>query len=370
VDAEVDGDAFFSLLEKDRFTAADLDDLAEFCPCALKRSRTEFQHLLDLFFDRHGKYEADGRQRSLSLALILHLVDSLPGDLDIDVEIFRAAVYTGCLPNGRAWRVPPPLAATRDGWRIYQRNELFSIALQGLFTVALDVLDRTEERFETTAAYADWFSRLQVVQEAIKGYATRTLKAAVQRVAGALPDLADWENDDHELVLGAEVLSHYWAEEKVDDPVKMYRSAFQLLLSLIARDAVREAAYGGLVFAPGFFEDYPLNLASLRLVAQGDWSGKTGQQFVELLCREWGLDAHLRVALRKLRFDTRATFRVRPTELGLEVVEVPPPVNTNPRFSQAMQMLIDLGALRRRGQSGRLEVTELGRSLLGEVVGH
>lgn len=369
VDAEVDGDAFFALLEKDRFTAADLDGLAEFCPCALKRSRAEYQLLLDLFFDRRHRYEAEGRQRALSLALILHLVDSLPADLDIDVEIFRAAVYTGCLPDGKPWRLPVPLASTRDGWRIYERNELFSIALQGLFTVALDALERADERFETTAAYAAWLARSQSIHEAIKGHATRSLKAAVERVAKALPELADWENDKHELALGSEVLSGYWTARKVDDPAAMYRAAFQLLLSLIGRDALRDAPYGALVFPPGFFEDYPLNLASLRSAARGEWAEKACQVLVELLCREWGLDAHLRVALRKLRFDTRATFRVRPTELGLEVVEVPPPVNTNPRFAQARQMLIDLGALRRRAKNGRLEVTELGRSLIGEVLG-
>lgn len=48
----VDGDAFFALVEKDRFTAADLDGLAECCPCGLKRSRVEYQYLLDLFFDK------------------------------------------------------------------------------------------------------------------------------------------------------------------------------------------------------------------------------------------------------------------------------------------------------------------------------
>lgn len=154
VNAEVDGDAFFALVEKDRFTAADLDGLAEFCPCGLKRSHVEYQHLLDLFFDRRGAYCEEGRQRARSLALILHLVDSLPGDLDLEVDIFRGAVYTGMLPNGKPWRVPEPLVATRDDWGIYERNELFSIALQGLFTVALDVLEREEHRFENAAAYA------------------------------------------------------------------------------------------------------------------------------------------------------------------------------------------------------------------------
>ena len=369
VDAEVNGDAFFALLEKDRFTIADLDGLAEFCPCGLKHSRVEYQYLLDLFFNRRGTYGADGRQRALSLALVLQLAESLPSDFDLDIEIFRGAVYTGFLPNGKPWVVPEALTATRAGWRVYERNELFSIALQGLFTVALDALEQAEDRFENAAAYAFWFARSEKIQTAINGYARRTVKAAVERIAKALPDLAEWEDDGHELALGAEVLAGYWAERKVSEPAMMYRAAYRLLLALIARDMAREAPYGQLVFPPGFFEEYPLNLASLRAKAREDWAGRTCEQLVEWLCRDWGIEAHFRVALRKLRFDTRATFRVRPTELGLELVDVPPPVNTNPRFSQARQMLFDLGALRRQSRSGRLEVTALGRSLQGEVVG-
>ena len=369
VDAEVDGNAFFALVEKDRFTVADLDGLAEFCPCGLRHSRAEYQHLLDLFFDRRGSHGADGQQRARSLALILHLVESLPADVDLDVEVFRGAVYTGVLPKGKPWRVPEPLVATRERWGIYQRNELFSIALQGLFTVALDALERAEGRFENAAAYAAWFARSEPIRAAVKASATRSIAAAVERIAKVLPGLAEWEDDNHELALGAEVLARYWTERKVDDPARMYGAAFHLLLSLIARDAARDAPYAGLVFPPDFFDEYPLNLASLRSAAREEWAEKTCQQLAEVLCSEWGIDAHLRVALRKLRFDTRATFRVRPTELGLEVVDVPPPVNTNPRFSQARQMLVDLGALRRRARSGRLEVTEFGRSMLGEIIG-
>jgi hypothetical protein len=293
----------------------------------------------------------------------------LAGEFGLDVELFRAAVYTGFLPNGKPWSVPEKLLATREGWRIYQRNELFSIALQGLFAVALDVLEREEDRFENAAIFASWFARSESIRRAIKDYADRKVSLAVERVAKGLPKLAQWENDSHELALANDVLEGYWTEQKVSDPARMYRAAFQLLLSLIARDDLRNAPYGRFIFPPGFSEEYPLNLASLRSAAQEEWREKTCGELVEQLCREWGINAHLRVALRKLRHDTRATFRVRPTELGLVVVDVPPPVNTNPRFSQSRQMLMDLGALKRNKKSERLEITELGRSLLGGVLG-
>jgi len=56
-----DADAFFRLLEKDSCALADLDALASFCPCGLKRNTVEQLALLDFFFDRTG---AQGRRRT------------------------------------------------------------------------------------------------------------------------------------------------------------------------------------------------------------------------------------------------------------------------------------------------------------------
>lgn len=58
---------------------------------------------------------------------------------------------------------------------------------------------------------------------------------------------------------------------------------------------------------------------------------------------QWGVARHLRVALRKLRGERRDTFRIRPLEGELRVVEAPAPVFTQPRVSRAQQVLRDLG---------------------------
>ena len=72
---------------------------------------------------------------------------------------------------------------------------------------------------------------------------------------------------------------------------------------------------------------------------------------------------HLRVALRKLRGQSRSTFKIRPSDRGFEVVGVPPVTHTRPRFNQALRILKDVGALT-RSESGKWISSELGREIL------
>src|SRR5207249_4576752 len=60
------------------------------------------------------------------------------------------------------------------------------------------------------------------------------------------------------------------------------------------------------------------------------------------LAVNWGIQRHLTVALRKLRGERRDTFRIRPLEQELRVIEVPPPAPTLPRIRKALQILRDL----------------------------
>jgi hypothetical protein len=78
---------------------------------------------------------------------------------------------------------------------------------------------------------------------------------------------------------------------------------------------------------------------------------------------QWGVARHLRVALRKLRGERRDTFRIRPLEGELRVVEAPEPVFTQPRVSRAQQILRDLGLVA-YDDEGVLVLTDRGRTEL------
>lgn len=136
-DAGVPATEFWRVLEGDTITAAHLDSLSAFCPCAMCASKAEHNKLLDIFFDRKGQYAEEGTQRRKTLGLILDIANALrtAQGPDLDAKTFRMTVYTGTLPNGTPWSPPERLAATRQGWKTYVRNDTFSVIVQATFSI-------------------------------------------------------------------------------------------------------------------------------------------------------------------------------------------------------------------------------------------
>ncbi|MBE3724344.1 hypothetical protein HJ192_04700 [Vibrio parahaemolyticus] len=42
-------------------------------------------------------------------------------------------------------------------WAVYQRNELLSISIQGLFFVLLDAYQESGEKFDSSQSIAEWY---------------------------------------------------------------------------------------------------------------------------------------------------------------------------------------------------------------------
>jgi hypothetical protein len=101
--------------------------------------------------------------------------------------------------------------------------------------------------------------------------------------------------------------------------------------------------YGEFDFDPDYFGAQELHLLSFGRAWRSIWADLTLEQWVKWLSVNWGIQRHLGVALRKLRGEQRDTFRIRPLEQELRVVEVPPPASTIPRLGKAFQILRDLG---------------------------
>jgi hypothetical protein len=137
-----------------------------------------------------------------------------------------------------------------------------------------------------------------------------------------------------------------------------------VLALLSIRDKLDGPAYGPLAVDMGDLADSPINLVSFRARCAG-WQDKTLTEVVDEVL-QWCLQTHLRVALRKLRHTGQATFRIRPTELGIEFAgDVPDPAKTTPRVAQAMMILRDIGAIARERDDPDefLGPTELGNLL-------
>jgi hypothetical protein len=353
-------DAFFRVLEQPTATWEYLDELVAFCPCGLPANTAEHELLLDLFLARTEPFQGDGgTTRRASLGLLLDLASQAARDSDYAFEgLLRGGAYTGALVDGSAWQVAKPLERVLRGWGTYQRNELLSLAVQGLFAAVLRAIERDEAQSIRQASDA---AEIAVRLLSSRGAdLTLPLDALVARVRGELPALADWQHEDHELQCG-------WRLQNLplNDDTKLEaiaQESIAILLALLAR-GVDEYPYGDFELDPEYFDPREVHLLSLRHASKTEWAGLTVEAWVRWLAVQWGVARRLRVALRKLRGERRDTFRIRPLEGELRVVEAPAPVFTQPRVSRAQQILRDLGLIEYDGE-GVMVLTDRGRTEL------
>lgn len=360
----VPGDAFFTLLEAPTFSWADLDGLAMFCPCHLSANSVELELLLDVFLARSSDYQGEvAETRRASLALLLDLCARNAGAEHHFEDLFRAATYSGALSDGSPWAVDAPLTRVRQAWGTYQRNELLSLATQGLFAAILRAIERDHGgRIGSVAETATVGARLLA---GLGSTLTRPLSEVVAEVRGGLPKLEDWQDTNHELQRGWALHSLRLDDENLE---KVAAESIAILLALLAR-GVDEAPYADFEFLdPEYFDPREVHLLSLRHAARTDWAKLTVDEWVRWLSVRWCVGRHLRVALRKLRGDRRDTFRIRPLEGELRVVEAPQPTYTIPRVGKTLQMLRDLG-LTSVNKDGATVLTDRGRLELEGCVG-
>jgi hypothetical protein len=355
----VPGDAFFRVMEAPSSTWADLDELSPFCPCGLRDNPTEHEMLLDLFLARSETFKRDGGLiRRASLGLMLDLAGRDARDPEYAFEgMLRGASYSGALADGSPWQVAPIFQRAQRGWGTYQRNELLSLAVQGLFAAVLRAIERDRAgRIVETADAADVAVGLL---SSFAGKLTHWLSDVVAQVRTELPTLTDWLNPDHELQRGWRLQSLRLDDDQLEDVAS---ESVAILLALLAR-GVDEYPYGDFELDPEYFDPREVHLLSFRQVSQGEWASMNVEIWVRWLAVHWGVSRHLRVALRKLRGERRDTFRIRPLEGELRVVEAPQPTYTIPRVGRSVQILRDLGLVDNDDRNTVL-LTDLGRQEL------
>jgi len=369
LDQSVDRPLFRKTIEADEVTAERLDALGAFCPCRLTSSAKEHESLANLFFDRTSVYGEEGKQRRRTLGLLLDLTRSLPAGPSgqgvlLDHHVFRGCVYSGYLPDGKVWDLPQCSARVRSAWAVYQRNELLSLAAQCVFWVALQCLEDEKPELATTTDFLQWFADSTFAADVKSTLDCPEYEQALKKTMSRLPGIGDWRSDGHEIALARRALELYAESKKRDVKRDLLTVSARILLNLIARDDRTRPAYSPMSFPPEYFSLYPVNLESLRRLAETDWLGMSITNWLAWLAGHWGIEAHLGVALRKLRHQNQDTFHVLPTERGLVVAAIPDPTYTTPRFAQAVQILQDIGAIDRFSTGNTLQITTLGEDLL------
>src|SRR5262249_34589081 len=156
-----------------------------------------------------------------------------------------------------------------------------------------------------------------------------------------------WGSDMHEVALTRRALDVYQEWRARDVKVDLLSLASRILLSLLARDDAQHPVYRPVALPPDYWTRYPVTLTSLRDHAHADWPQMRCDAWLGWLAGHWGIESHLRVALRKLRAQSQDTFHLVPAAAGWQVLELPEPTYTAPRLNQAVQILQDLGVIER-----------------------
>lgn len=372
VEEIVPADLFLKTIQEDVVSLRRLDNLAPFCFCHLKEGTKEHKFLADLFFGRLVDEGSDGQQRRHSLALVLSLVDAMArsGRGTLDIDWVRGALYGHSLGKGAAWNIPPVLAPTAQAWATYVRNDLLSIAAQTVFFSSLSILDQCDRRFDTADGFGRWLSGRPAIKKLEKAVGGKTFGDALRIARLSAPPQADWDSDRHEFRHAFDCMARFREIDEEAGAAAAIGVAVRTLVLLAARIEPAVPEYDASLLADEFLKGYPINLQSFRRHASNGWLGLPVPSLIGWLIKDWGIDAHLRIALRKLRNNPQATFRLRPTDQGLAVEdEIPPPVPTNPRLRQAIQILRDLGCIEEMGDPQvPPALTPLGKALLAEAV--
>jgi hypothetical protein len=355
----VPGDRFFEVLERGRVTVDELDALSAFCPCQIKHREHEREFLTELMFARRADAQDDGREeRRDSLLLLLELAKiSEPERLEWTL---RASAYSGCFPADEPWSLSAGLERTRKRWRTYHRNELFSVALQGVFWVVLQAVERRlRGRLRSVAAAGDLL--VAIASESALAESLRLpFDAFVDGFARDLPSIGAWEDPKHEHHRAYEIVDIARTTDVTDDEslISTLEQSVGVLATLIARrrESEPENPYADFALKPRTGDE--LDLASLES-ALPTWAGLSLEEWLRWVATNWGVRRHLQVALRKLHQGGQDTFRLRPIDEGLQFVEVAPASFTGPRVNKAQQLLVDLGLIA-RAEDGLLRITALG----------
>lgn len=350
-------DKFLSVVKANQVTLKDLDALSGFCLCQLNVRNAEQMAMIKLFAGE-GPYKGrdkitdeDSLRRKQSLCYILQLADATSEyELNFDIDTFRGLTYSHAFSKKHILSFDKSLQTVVDGWASYQRNELLSMALQGLFYACLRSYELSGLNFSNVEVLANWFWEKGPGYSTLKKVKGVTSFAALQKtLLKQMPVFTEWQEENHEI----QCMYQLHHQSKMDGVNKqqladMVLNALRILCALAGRPE-NQAGYSERLFFPlGYFDYYPVNLNSFLTYLgseSGDWSDLTLHECLTNVLTQWCLNAHLRVALRKLRQQSQSTFRFMPTDIGLSIIDIPRVTHTQPRFKQARTILKDIGLL-------------------------
>jgi hypothetical protein len=359
-------DKFWQAVVADRVSFNEIKELGDYvCPCALLSFHEERDFLRQLLFGAAGDMDQQTRRRADSFQLLLSYLNQSPDGGD-PWKWYRQTAYYGHNASGKPFEVPRELVKPMSGWAVYQAGEYVNRALEEVF---LAVLRKLQVGRSSVDSFAAGFSR-----EALR-FSSKELGLGKTKKAWADRLLVDLVN---EAKVGQGPAGQWpderWSEEqligraaKEIDPDRKTAFAFGSILSVLARTCPQEPYTAFETLGGGFQDRHAVNLASVAQFIRERQNESTATA-VAALVKEMVLIQHLRVAMRKLRYQAQATFKYV-VEYGQYVwVEDFDPTFTSPRLRQAFLFLRDLGLA--KGRADGWGLTKDGAALLRHRNGH
>ena len=217
-------------------------------------------------------------------------------------------------------------------------------------------------KLDSSQKICEWYVQSGEVDEATPfDIKSVTFSDANTIISKELASIQNWVDENHEVQAAFEVEYLCRQEKTSENRIKILKECFKIISALCSRDCFPKG-YGDFTFIrKNYLNYYTINLQAFDYYAENTWPEMNFSEWLLWMFKEWGIEAHLKVALRKLRGQSQSTFRIKPSDQGFEVIETPGAVYTSPRFRQALQVLIDIGALERKGDT--VVSTDLGKSL-------
>lgn len=353
----VAGDLFIQVLQGDLVTQTLLDKLSSFCHCQLVNSPAEKKLLISLMrngwtslLDKQDEVDVvdtnDSMIRAKSLAIMLLLAQkSADSTSSFDVLAFRGMGYAFADHLGETISYSDNLVDVARSWQVYQRNEVLSIAMQGLFSAVLRSADLHSEVFDSTQAMCHWFWNTGPGKQVLNTHNNVSLLELLQNRCNQLPNFTAWQSEEHEIQLCEQIVfTTHQSSLKMADLSVLTEQCLDVLGAICCREE-NAAGYDTVQFRQGYLDPYPVNLNSVPATVKLSLNQVPLLEALVKLTTHFCLDSHIRVAMRKLRQQGTNTSRFEKTENGIVIKDIPPATHTSPRFYQSLQILQDMGLL-------------------------
>lgn len=355
---------FWNAVIKDQASFKLIQELGDhLCPCCLVKFPQERDFLLDAVFHPLGQEDVTTAQRAQTLRLLLSFL-SRAQKKEPPWSAFRPAAYFGHDEAGTVTAPPAKLTETMVRWRIYQAGEYVHLALEEAFLATLlrlkggpQPVDRFAGDFANEALNTN--SNDLGLGPSKDLWRDRTIgdlltEAATRQGAPSKWTTTPWSEESLINSAAAEVVSG-----------RRLALSFACILSVLARNAVPADPFQKFVnLGPEFLGRYPVHFPSISQFIRTREKARAADVCAALL-REKVLLQHLRVAMRKLRYQVQATFKFIVEEGHFVWVEDFEPTYTSPRLRQAFLFLRDLGLT--AGKGGNWGLTKLGATILEQA---